>query len=268
MLTTKNIITLLSLPKYGRKTVKTLIDIAKNSPTGGAEYIDLITTARIKLPRLPMPSLEDVALAEEKSELIHDRCYKEGVKPIGFNDVSFPCRLKNIPDPPVVIYAKGNTSLLETGHAVAVIGTRDPTTFGYEAGKRLSLRLAGEGFTVVSGLAIGCDTAGHEGCLDGNGLTIAVLAHGLDKVYPARNKELATRILEQSGLLVSEYPPGTPALSNYFIERDRLQSGLSDAVVVVETGIKSGTMHTVKFCIEQKRILACISHPPKLGIFD
>jgi DNA processing protein len=120
------------------------------------------------------------------------------------------------------------------------------------------------GFAIVSGLAHGCDTFGHQGCVDANGIGVAVLAHGLDKVYPAANRGLAEELLERSGCLVSEYALGVGALRTSFAERDRIQSGLSDGVLVIETDIKGGTMHTVRFSREQRRLLACINHPAAL----
>ena len=117
---------------------------------------------------------------------------------------------------------------------------------------------------MVSGLADGIDAAAHQGALEVNGLTVAVLAHGLDTVKPSKNKVLADAILKNNGALVSEYPWGTKTNRSYFVARDRIQSGLSLGVFVVETGVKGGTMHTVRFCKEQKRILILLQHPPDL----
>ncbi|MCH8275856.1 MAG: DNA-processing protein DprA, partial [Armatimonadetes bacterium] len=119
------------------------------------------------------------------------------------------------------------------------------------------------GFAIVSGLAHGCDTYGHEGCLEGHGVAVGVLAHGLDRVYPAANRDLAERLLESGGCLVSEYPVGVRPMRAAFAERDRIQSGLSDGVLVIETDVKGGTMHTVRFSRDQGRPLACIDHPEK-----
>ncbi len=119
------------------------------------------------------------------------------------------------------------------------------------------------GDVVVSGLAIGCDQYGHEGCVKVHGKSVAVLPCGLDKVYPAKNKNLAQKILDNNGCLISEYPIETKVFKNFFIERDRLQSGLSDGVIVVETDIKGGTMHTVGYTLDYKRVLACYKHPDR-----
>ena len=102
-------------------------------------------------------------------------------------------------------------------------------------------------FNIVSGLAIGCDTAGHISIIDASGITTAVTAHGLDTVYPAENRGLAEKIYENNGILISEYFVNTRGLPNYFVERDRIQAGLSLGTIVIETDIKGGTMHTVNF---------------------
>jgi DNA processing protein len=117
---------------------------------------------------------------------------------------------------------------------------------------------------VVSGLALGCDTQGHRGCLEESGTAVAVLAHGLDEVHPNANRPLAEEIVAKGGCLVSEYPIGTEPKPNQFITRDRIQSGLSDAVVVIETGVNGGSMHTVRFAKRQRRLVMCIvpTHDP------
>ena len=114
---------------------------------------------------------------------------------------------------------------------------------------------------MVSGLALGCDAKAHEGCVEAKGAGVAVLAHGLDRVYPAANRELADRLLICGGCLVSELPVGVKPARWTFAYRDRIQSGLSDRVLVIETDVKGGTMHTVDFSLKQERPLACIDHP-------
>lgn len=121
---------------------------------------------------------------------------------------------------------------------VAIIGTRNPTPEGITAGEFLGEYFGSKGFNVVSGLAKGCDTAAHRGCLKGKGFTTAIVAHGLHTVYPKENKGLAVEIIASGGVLMSEYFTGTGSLSNYFIERDRLQAGLSKATIVVQMGLK------------------------------
>lgn len=204
----------------------------------------------------------DLDTAFRRAEKILEESNINNIKVISIGDKQFPQQLKTIAKPPIILYVKGDIEYLKPEKSVAIIGTRQPTNYGKKVGERISKKIVEEfGLTIVSGLAIGCDTAAHEGCLQAEGRTVAVLAHGLHKIYPAENRDLARRILDLGGCLVSEYPLGHEVFKNQFVERDRIQSGLSSAVVVIETDIKSGTMHTVNSCIEQGRKLACINYP-------
>ena len=158
---------------------------------------------------------------------------------------------------------KGNLEKLSLASNVSVIGTREPTDYGKKIGFRIGEVLAERGINVVSGLAVGCDALGHLGALNKNGFTCAVLAHGLQEIYPKQNIELAERILAQDGLLISEYPYGMSPTKNSFVERDRIQAGLSNSTVVIETGIKGGTLHAVNATIELGRNIFCVEHPEK-----
>ena len=186
-----------------------------------------------------------------------------GVRAISYYDDDFPARLRAIPDPPAVLFVKGDAHGLYSPKTLAVVGTREPTSFGKEVAQRSGRTAAEAGFAIVSGLAHGCDAYAHEGCLEADGRGVAVLAHGLDKVYPAANRGLAARLLEKGGCLASEYPVGTAPARAAFAERNRLQSGLSDAVLVIETDVKGGTMHTIRFALGQQRPVACVDHPDR-----
>lgn len=187
-----------------------------------------------------------------------------GVEAIPFFDKRYPRRLRDIDNPPVVLFTKGRIEALNAANSVAIVGTRKPTQFGERAAQRAGRFAAQLGMVVVSGLALGCDAKAHEGCVEGRGIGVAVLAHGLDKVYPAANRDLADRILDCGGCLVSELPIGMKPARWTFAYRDRIQSGLSDGVLVIETDVRGGTMHTVDFSKRQRRALACIDHPPQL----
>ena len=189
-----------------------------------------------------------------------NKSHRADVKILSFYDEKYPKRLREIPDPPAVLFVKGNTEALHSTKNLAIVGTRKPTQQGKEIAYRTARTATKAGFVIVSGLAHGCDTQAHKGCLEAKGVGVAVLAHGLDKVYPATNRDLANRLIEQGGCLVSEYSVGTRPMRSAFVERDRIQSGLSEAVLVIETGIKGGTMHTVQFARNQKRQLACIDY--------
>ncbi len=167
-----------------------------------------------------------------------------------FDHPDYPNLLKRIPDPPVALWLVGDPNLLWQPQ-IAIIGSRNPTRGGLENAAAFANHLTNKGFLIVSGLASGIDAKAHEGALSA-GSTIAVLGTGADMVYPARNRSLSTQI-EATGLLVSEFPPGTSAKPSHFPSRNRIISGLSMGVLVVEAGIKSGTLITARLATEQGR---------------
>jgi DNA processing protein len=205
---------------------------------------------------------DDWIAASNTAKKIIDFSEKLDIKIVNYFDEKYPTKLRNIPDPPVILFYKGNIEFLSKNILIAVVGTREPTEYGIRAAGTIGELFANCKIPVVSGLAEGCDAYAQQGCVNKNGQTVAVLAHGLDRIYPKQNENLAHEILSKNGCLLSEYAPGIRASKFSFVDRDRLQSGLSDAVIVVETGVKGGTMHTVNFCIKQNRVLGCISHPP------
>lgn len=168
-------------------------------------------------------------------------------------DPSYPVWLPSIADPPAVLYVRGQ--LLPGPRYVACVGTRQPSLFGQTAAQKIAGFLAKQGWSIVSGLALGVDTRCHEAALAAGGHTVAVLANGLDTVYPAQNRGLAERILAAGGALLSEQPLGTTAIPRNLIARDRLQSGMSAATIVMQTDLIGGTMHTVRFAVMQNRPL-------------
>jgi len=167
------------------------------------------------------------------------------------NDDAYPRLLKDIADPPPVLFVLGDASIL--GHKqLAMVGTRHPTPAGQETAADFARHLAANGIVITSGLALGIDGASHAGALAGGGMTIAVAGTGLDRVYPARHRELAHQIAEQ-GALVSEFPPGTPPTAANFPRRNRIISGLSMGVLVVEAALRSGSLITARLAAEQGR---------------
>ncbi len=181
---------------------------------------------------------------------------KAGVRALTWQGPVYPPRLKQIDDPPPVLYVKG-TLEPEDERAVAVVGTRSPTTYGREAADTLSGELARSGITIVSGLALGVDTVAHRAALTQAGRTIAVVANGLDITYPRDNAGLERQIAEQ-GAVVSEYPLGTRPDPRGFPRRNRLISGMSLGALVVEAGEKSGARWTVYHALEQNREVFCV----------
>ena len=171
-------------------------------------------------------------------------------------DAGYPSALLEIPDPPVVLYAKGNQTLLAQS-ALAVVGSRNATAQGIANAEKFSASLSQGGLTIVSGMALGIDTAAHEGGLQGHGSTIAVIGTGCDLVYPARNRDLAHRIAE-NGCLLSEYALGVPAIASNFPRRNRIISGLSRGVLVIEAALQSGSLITARMAAEQGRDMFAI----------
>ena len=170
---------------------------------------------------------------------------------ITFHDPDYPAALAEIPDPPLLLYVSGRRELLARP-LVAVVGSRNASVQGKLDAESFSAALSAAGLCVVSGLALGIDTAAHEGALRGAGSTVAVVGTGLDRVYPARNRELAHRIAAH-GCLVSEYALGTPPLAANFPRRNRVISGLAAGVLVVEAAAQSGSLITAQMAAEQGR---------------
>ena len=166
-------------------------------------------------------------------------------------DADYPRNLLDIPDPPAVLYLKGRREMLGCP-AVAVVGSRNATAQGIANAEQFAAALSQAGYAVVSGQALGIDTAAHRGGLTGVGSTIAVIGTGADVVYPARNRGLAHEIAEK-GLIVSEFPLKTPALAENFPRRNRIISGLSRGVVVIEAALRSGSLITARLAGEQGR---------------
>lgn len=175
-----------------------------------------------------------------------------GITLVLSDNPAFPPLLREIPWPPHAIYVRGTLPSPDMP-AVALVGTRKASTAGKATAKTFAKELSAAGIVIVSGLALGIDAAAHEGALEGGGLTIAVLAHGLDSIYPRTNERLAKRILEYGGALVSEYPLNTPIYPSRFLERNRIISGLSRGVLIVEAPERSGSLATARFALEQNR---------------
>lgn len=180
-----------------------------------------------------------------------ERLASAGVQAIPRPDPRYPARLREIPDAPPVLYLKGSWEP-EDDWSVAVVGTRRATTYGREATSELVGSIAPHRVTVVSGLARGIDTIAHHTSLDAGGRTVAVLANGLDEMYPPENRGLADRTIEQ-GALISDYPLGTKPHGSYFPRRNRIISGLSLGTIVVEGDYTSGAMITARMATEQNR---------------
>jgi DNA processing protein len=179
------------------------------------------------------------------------RAEDRGIRLVPWSDAAYPAALSAIVDPPPALWVRGNLAALSRP-AVAVVGSRAGSPYGLTVAERLAADLAGRGVVVVSGLARGVDSAAHRGALAANGSTLAVLGSGADVIYPAEHKSLA-RAIETDGAVISELVPGTPPQKRFFPLRNRLISGLSRAVLIVEAGEKSGSLITARCALEQGR---------------
>jgi len=177
---------------------------------------------------------------------------KHNIDIININDENYPKILKEIYDPPISLYIKGNKNILNNT-SVAIIGCRQASQYGIKVAKYFGYNLAKNEVNVVSGLAKGIDSYAHIGSICANGKTIAVIGNGIDTIYPKENINIANKILEKGGTIISEYPLGTKPEKMNFPARNRIISGISKSVIVVEAKEKSGTLLTVDFALEQGR---------------
>ena len=195
------------------------------------------------------------AIAQQRAQLRPDDVLGDKIPFLTPADAAYPALLYEIPDPPPVLYYRGRLDLLnacQTHPAAGIVGTRRPSEYGKRWTRRLSTALSRAGFLIISGLADGIDREAHQSCLDARGQTIAILGTGVDVVYPHRNQELHQAIAE-SGLLLSEYPPGTPPDRVHFPRRNRIIAGLSRAILVTEAPEKSGALITAQLANDYGR---------------
>jgi len=221
---------------------------------GDAARVFAASLTELEAAGLPAKAAQFVAdgRAERAAEEETKRIIQAGGFLVTRADAEYPERLLEIYDPPAVLWMRGDVSLLKRP-GIAVVGTRHPTPYGAGMAEMLSRDLAGRGMVILSGMARGVDTAAHKGALDAAGKTVAVWGTSIDVVYPKENKKLAERIVEQGGAIVSEFAMGTfPAPQNFPI-RNRILSGMSVGVLVVEAGEYSGTRITARCAMEQNR---------------
>ena len=187
----------------------------------------------------------------EEAASILDSCAKAGWQVVAYSSPDYSERLKQLPDPPLVLYVHGDVKLLSQ-LSMAIVGTRRPTAYGSQVAQRMARDLAQRQLVIVSGLARGVDSAAHRGTLEVAGKTVAVLGSGVDVIYPRENKKLAEQIAA-SGAVISEFPPGTSPAPENFPIRNRIISGLSLGVLVVEAAEYSGSLITARLAVEQNR---------------
>ena len=175
---------------------------------------------------------------------------------INLSDYDYLRDLPHIPDPPKKLFIRGKLPAKRV-KTVAIVGTRKPSAYGREIATKIASECAKNGIVVVSGLALGIDSIAHRAAIDSGGKTIAILANGVDKIYPRSHEDLGQRILQTNGAILSEYPNNTPARPWQFLARNRIVSGLADAVVIIEAASRSGTLSTANHALDQgKEIFA------------
>ena len=221
---------------------------------GGIERVFSASLTELESAGLPAVSAQSIALGKSYGHAEEEfmKARDVGAEILPFDDDRYPIRLKEIYDPPLALYVRGDAGLLNQP-GLGVVGTRHPTPYGMGMAERLSNDLASRGLVIVSGMARGVDTHAHRGALNGKGKTVAVWGTGIDVPYPRENKRIAEAIIAAGGALASEFAVGTFAAPQNFPIRNRIISGLSLGVLVVEAGEYSGTRITARCALEQGR---------------
>lgn len=196
-------------------------------------------------------TIEDLKIANIKRKEIEESSEKLGIKIISYFDENYPKRFKDMAfskdcDFPVLLYYLGDIKLLSSEKTCAIIGTREVSPKAKEYGMKIAKKMVDDGYVVISGLAEGCDTIGHRGCMEAGGKTVAIVGTPLNTVFPKVNKTLQDEIIKKGGLVISEYPIGFKGGAFAFVQRDRLQTSGSDVVIALQTSIDGGTMHASK----------------------
>jgi DNA processing protein len=223
---------------------------------GSAEGVFGALRSELERLRLRPEAVESIALRDRHETAAREleRVREiEGADVLVLDDGSYPSLLREIPDPPITLYVRGKWQECLEAPCVGVVGSRRCSTYGQNVSLMLARELASRGVTVISGLARGIDAAAHRGALEAGGRTVAVLGTGIDEVYPRDHQKLAAEILERGGALVTQFPLGTPPVAENFPYRNRIISGLSLGVVVVEAAENSGSLITARLAMEQNR---------------
>ncbi len=235
-------------PSIGGRRARLLLDYYGNAAAIFAESITDLSQLGLRAEALQWLRSPDWAAVDGDQHWLES----EGNHCLTQDDASYPPLLKEIPDPPLLVFVSGSTAALSL-RQIAIVGSRNPSPQGTSLAREFSCALARSGYAVTSGLAIGIDAAAHRGALDAGGVTLAVSGTGLDQIYPARHRMLADEIIAAGGALVSEFPTATPPLPSNFPRRNRIISGLSDGTLVVEAALRSGSLITARMALEQGR---------------
>jgi DNA processing protein len=254
-----DIIKIQQLLGVGRQSILKLVQEIECYESSSLDFRDCLDILSEKISTKFQAT--DIEKIQIKTEKILENCYNEDTGIITCLDDDFPENLKHIGvDSPVLLYYKGNKSLLAYDTSIAVIGTRNPSIDGFKRAIEYSGLITNNGFVVVSGLAQGCDTAAHLGAIKDEGKTIAVIPSGIGCVYPKSNKKLHDNILDNNGCIVTEYEPYALPRKYTFIERDRIQAALSAGLLIIESSLSGGTSYTYKYGVKYERQIAVSEH--------
>lgn len=238
-----------TIPQIGAVTLRKLLNFFPNLQTAWGASASDFGAAGLAAP-VADKILEARNLLDVEAEFA--RLEKLRIRLATWNDSDYPKLLREIPNPPIVLYILGEF-LPHDDLAIAVVGTRRFSLYGKQVVQELTMNLVRAGLTIVSGLALGIDALAHRTAVEGSGRTIAVLACGLDSIYPASNRNLAQAILQSGGAIISELPLGTPPLKHHFPYRNRIISGMSLGTVVIEAAADSGSLITAQHALDQNR---------------
>jgi DNA processing protein len=222
---------------------------------GSAENVFHATRRELESLRLRAETVESILKREFEEKAVEEleKVKEQGGDVLILDDGSYPFLLREIADPPITLYVKGDWQACFDASCIGVVGSRRCSTYGENASEMLARDLAANGVCVVSGLARGIDSAAHRGAIRGKGRTVAVLGTGIDQVYPKENARLVDEILQNGGAVVSQFPLGTPPLKDNFPYRNRIISGLSYGILIVEASERSGSLITARLAMEQNR---------------
>ncbi len=254
---------------FGSRIVKNLYDITGDIQSAWECDLSVLYKIEGMTPRKAdnFLKLRDKINPDEELEKLET----SGISLLTFDDLDYPELLSQITDPPMWLYFQGNRELFKSKYNVAVVGSRKSSATGRATLTKILSEYKNSDLCVVSGLALGIDATAHQSALDNNLATIAVLGSGLKNVYPSKNKELFKNIIENDGLVLSEYPIYAEPIAFHFPLRNRIVSGLSPCTLVAEAALKSGALITARLCLEQNRELMCIpgaiSNPATEGIY-
>ena len=248
------------VPELGLRRIKLLLDSLDEADA--SEIFNMSIPDLLRIDGIGVQSAKNLIKFNDWSLVDRDLDYTEkiGANLVSITDHHYPALLKHIYDPPVLFWYKGDPAVLESD-GLAVIGTRSPGKYGMKQAMVWTKAIVKSGLTVISGIAYGIDSIAHQTAVREGGKTIAVLGSGIDVIYPARNQKIVAEMLESGSLIMTEYPPGTAPNAVNFPERNRIVSGMSHGVLVIESGVKGGSMITARSALDQNREVFVLPHP-------